>query len=326
MRRRTFLSLAAVAVAGPSSAALAERASGPVIGFLGSGSPASYAPFVEAFRQGLTEMGYVEGKNVAIEFRWAGSRFERLPALAADLVERKVEVIATIGGTPSARAAKAATATIPIVFSSVADPIGVGLLTNLERPEGNVTGIRDNSSKLTSKRLELLSELAPEARVFALLVNPNNPANESMIRAVRETADAKNLQLEVLNAGTDTELDAAFSSIVERRIGGLVVASDPFFSSRREQLVALAAAHSVPAIYTLRALVLAGGLISYGPSITEVYRQAAIYVGKILEGAKPADLPVQQPKTFELVINLNTANALGVVLGQSLREGAELIE
>lgn len=326
MKRRKFLLLSGTAVSCLSLGTYARTASTPVIGFLGSGSPASYAPFVDAFRQGLTEMGYVEGKNVAIEFRWAGSRFERLPALAADLVERKVEVIATIGGTPSARAAKAATATVPIVFSSVADPIGVGLLSNLERPEGNVTGIRDNSSKLTSKRLELLSELVPEAKVIALLVNPNNPANEPMIRAVRETADAKNLQLEVLNAATDTELDAAFSLIVEWRIGGLVVASDPFFSSRREQLIALAAAHSVPAIYTLRALVVAGGLISYGPSITEVYREAAIYVGKILKGAKPADLPVRQPKTFELVINLNTANALGLVLGQSLREGAELIE
>jgi putative tryptophan/tyrosine transport system substrate-binding protein len=326
MRRRTILSLAAVAMVGRSSVAVAQWASVPVIGFLGSGSPTSYAPFVDAFRQGLTEMGYVEGKNVAIEFRWAGGRFERLPTLAADLVERKVDVIATIGGTPSARAAKAATATIPIVFSSVADPVGVGLLTNLGRPEGNVTGISDNSSKLTPKRLELLSELVPEAKAIALLVNPNNPANESMLRDVREVADAKNLQLEVFNAATDTELDAAFSSIVERRIGALVVASDPFFSSRREQLVALAAAHSVPAIYTLRALVVAGGLISYGASITEVYREAAIYVGKILKGTKPADLPVQQPKTFELVINLNTANKLGLIVGQSLRDHAELIE
>jgi putative ABC transport system substrate-binding protein len=299
----------------------------PVIGFLGSGSPASYAPFVAAFRQGLSDMGYVEGQNVTIEFRWAGSRYERLPSLVGELVDLKVNVIATSGGTPAARAAKGATSTIPIVFSGVTDPVGAGLVASLAAPGGNLTGISDISSALTPRRLELVSELVPQAAVIGLLVNPNNSAvNEPMIRGVQEASDAKRLQLQILNASSDAEIDVALSSIVQQRIGALVVASDPFFSSRREQIVALAASHSVPAIYSLREFVVAGGLINYGASITGTYRQLGTYVGEILKGAKPADLPVQQAKTVELTINLKTAKALGLTVPQTLLDGAEVIE
>jgi ABC-type uncharacterized transport system substrate-binding protein len=249
LRRRTFLNLSGgILLIGPVRPALA--ASTPVVGFLGSGSPASYAPFVAAFRQGLNEMGYVEGKNVSIEFRWAGSRFDRLPALAADLVEHKVDVIATSGGTPSARAAKGATSTIPIVFSSVADPVGADLVASLDRSGNNLTGLFDNSSKVTSKRLDLMLELMPEAKVIALLANPKNAANEPMVRGVQETASAKGVQLKILNAVSDEEIAADFDELAQSSIKALVIASDPFFSSRRDQLVALAASHSVPAIYS----------------------------------------------------------------------------
>ena len=324
MRRRKFLQCAAVAAVAQPVGALAAM---PVIGFLGSGSPASYAPFVAAFRQGLSDMGYVEGQNVTIEFRWAGSRYERLPSLADDLAALKVNVIATSGGTPAARAAKEATSTIPIVFSGVTDPVGAGLVASLAAPGGNLTGISDISSALTPRRLELVSELVPQAAVIGLLVNPNNSAvNEPMIRDVREASHAKHLQLQILNASSDAEIDAALSSLAQQRIGALVVASDPFFSSRREQIVALAASYSVPAIYSLREFVVAGGLINYGPSITGTYRQLGTYVGEILRGAKPADLPVQQAKTFELTINLKTAKALGLTVPQTLLNGAEVIE
>ena len=324
MERRKFLGLAAgAAVARP----MVANAATPVIGFLGSGSPVPYAPFVAAFRQGLSDTGFVEGQNVAIEFRWAGGRFDRLPALAADLVARKVDVIATGGGTPSARAAKAATSTIPIVFSGVTDPVGSDLVASLDRPGGNATGVSDISSKLTPRRLELVSELVPQATVIALLVNPNNNAvNEPMIRDVQDTARAKSIQLHILNASSDSQIDAAFASVADQGIGALVVASDPFFSSRREQFVALASNHSVPAIYSLREFVVAGGLINYGPSITGTYRQLGIYTGKILNGARPADLPVQQPTAFELAINLKTVRALGLTVPQSLLEQAEAIE
>jgi len=297
-----------------------------VVGFLGSGSPTSYAAFITAFRQGLSEMGYAEEKNLRIEFRWAGGRFERLNPLAAELAERKVDVIATGGGTPSARAAKDATSAIPVVFSGVADPVGSGLVQSLDKPGGNLTGISDISSKITATRLELVSELVPAAAVIGLLANPKNASTPSMIAGVQERADAKNIRLDVLNASSDSEIDAALGSAAQRGIGALIVASDPFFASRREQLVALTAGRSLPAIYSLREFVANGGLISYGASITSTYRELGVYAGKILKGAKPADLPVEQSSVFELAINLKTAKALNLAVPESLRSRAELID
>ena len=327
MRRREVLFLAASSVVAPPLSSLAQWASRRlVVGLLGSGSPASYAPFVEAFRRGLSELGYIEGKNLEIEFRWAGGRFERLPSLAADLVDRKVDVIATIGGTPSARAAKEATSTIPIAFSSVADPLGAGLVASLERPEGNLTGISDTSSQLTPTRLDLVCELVPNAAVIGLLANPKNASSASMVAAVQERTNTRDLRLEILNATSDSEIDSAFTSAAQRGIGALVIASDPFFTSRREQLVALAAHQRLPAIYSLREFVVSGGLMSYGPNIENTYRELGLYVGKILKGARPADLPVQQVTRFDLVINLKTAGALALTVPQSLLDRAELLD
>ena len=280
-----------------------------------------------AFRQGLSETGYVEGQNVAIEYRWAEGRYDRLPALAADLVGRKVDVIVTSGGDPAALAAKNATSTIPIVFTVGGDPVAAGLVASLARPGGNLTGVSILAVELMPKRLELLSELVPQARVIALLVNPNNPNAERIMRDVQEAARAKGVQLHILKAGTESEIDAAFASLVQLQAGALVVGADPFFNSRREQLVALAARHAVPAIYEWREFAAAGGLISYGASLTAAYRQVGIYAGKILKGAKPADLPVQQPTTFELVVNLKTAKALGLTVPPSILARAdEVIE
>jgi putative ABC transport system substrate-binding protein len=292
----------------------------PVIGVLGSGSPGPLAPFVAAFRQGLSETGYVEGQNVAIEYRWAEGHYERLAELAADLVGRKVDAILAVGGTPPALAAKAATSTIPIVFSS-GDPVGFGLVASLARPGGNLTGV--SSYELTPKRVEMLAELVPRAKVVALLVNPSNAIAEPMIRNAQEAARAKGLELQILKASTESEIDAAFATLVALHAGALVLPSDTFFNSRLDQLVALAARHAVPAIYDWREYAAAGGLISYGPSRTGAHRLSGIYVGKILKGAKPADLPVQQPTTFELVVNLKTAIALGLTVPPSILARAD---
>jgi putative tryptophan/tyrosine transport system substrate-binding protein len=322
--RRQLMALLGGAMITPRALRAQQKAM-PVIGVLGSGSPGPNAPFLAAFRQGLSETGYVEGQDVAIEYRWAEGHYDRLPGLAADLVGSKVDVIAT-GGTPSVLAAKSATSTIPIVFSS-GDPVEGGVIASLSRPGGNLTGVSDMNTELTPKRLELLSELVPQAKVIAVLVNPDNAIAERIIREAQEAARAKGLQLLILKADTDDEIDAAFATLLQLHASALVLPGDSFFNSRREQLVALASRHAVPAIYELREFAAAGGLISYGPSRTGTWRLMGIYAGKILKGAKPADLPVQQPTTFELVVNLNTAKTLGLTVPLSILARAdEVIE
>jgi len=326
MRRRVLLASAAVAVLSPSAVRAQQKAM-PVIGYLSGGSPGFYAPYVAAFRRGLDDTGYVEGQNLAIEYRWAENRYDRLPALAADLVGRRVDVIIASGGALASRAAKGASQTIPIVFTSGGDPVADGLVASLARPGGNLTGVSFLAVELNPKRLELLRELVPQAGVFALLVNPNNANTERVIRDVQEAAPSNRVQVHILKASSESEIDTAFASLVQGRAGALIVANDPFIDSRSEQLVALAARHAVPAIHPFREFAMAGGLISFGPSLTAVYRQAGIYAGRILKGAKPADLPVVQPATFELVINLKTAKALGVIVPPTLLARAdEVIE
>jgi putative tryptophan/tyrosine transport system substrate-binding protein len=305
----------------------AQQKAMPVIGFLGGTSPGPIAQAIAAFRQGLSENGYVEGQNLAIEYRFAEGRYDRLPALAADLVGRKVDVIVTSGGSPPALTAKRVTSITPIVFVVADDPVEAGLVASFSRPGGNLTGTSIMGAELMPKRFELVCELVPEARLIALLLNPNNPAAQPKIRDVQEAARAKGVQLELLKATTESEIDAAFATLVQRQAEAVLVGADPFFNTRREQIVTLAASHAVPAIYQVREFVTAGGLISYGATITVVYHQAGIYAGKILKGAKPADLPVQQPTTFELVVNLKTAKALGLTVPQSILARAdEVIE
>ena len=299
----------------------------PVIGILSTGSPGPSAPYVAAFRQGLSETGYVEGQNVAIEYRWAEGHYDRLPALAAELVGRKVDVIVSTGGAPTALAAKSATSTIPIVFRIGADAVELGLVASLARPGGNLTGVSLLIDELTPKRLELLSELVPQAGVIALLVNPNNANAERVIRDGQEAARAKGVRLHYPEGRQRKRDRHRFRDLRPLHAGALVVSADPFLSSRREQLVALASRHAVPAIYAWREFAASGGLISYGSSLTAAYRLVGIYAGKILKGAKPADLPVQQPTKFELVVNLKTAKALGLTVPPSILARAdEVIE
>ena len=325
MDRRTFLGTLAGGLIATSHATRAQQKGMPVIGVLSTGSPGpSSAPSMDAFRQGLSEAGYVEGENVAIEYRWAEGHYDRLPALAADLVGRKVDLIMA-NSPPSALAAKSATSTIPIVFRSGADPVRDGLVASLARPGGNLTGVSFVADELTAKRLDLLSELVPRVGMIALLMNPNNATAERVVRDVQEAARMKGLQLHILKASSESEIDTAFASLVQLHAGALVVGADPFLSGRREQIVALASRRAVPSIYAWREFATSGGLISYGPSLTFAFRLVGQYAGKVLKGAKPADLAVQQPTKFELVINLKTAKALGLTIPPSLLARADQV-
>ena len=310
MRRRTFITLLGGAAAAWPLAARAQQSAMPVIGFLNAASPQEYKPFVAGFRRGLSEAGYVEGQNIAIEFRWAEGHYDRLPALATDLVRRRVAVIAA--NAPAAVAAKAATATIPIVFTTSIDPINLGLVSSLNRPAGNITGISTIGAQLWAKRLELLGQLIPRPVAIALLLNPKYPDGEVISREVQEGARTLDRQIRILNGSTTGEIQSAFVDLAKLHVGGLLVGTDAFFNSQREWIVALAARYAIPAMYDFRDSAVVGGLMSYGASLVDVYRQAANYVGKILKGEKPGDLPVQQPTKFELVINLKTAKALGL--------------
>ncbi|HYU12009.1 MAG TPA: ABC transporter substrate-binding protein [Stellaceae bacterium] len=306
--------------------ARAQQPAMPVIGFLHQGSSQASAQLVVAFGRGLQESGYAEGRNVTFEFRWADGEYDRLPELAADLVTRHVAVIAA-ALLPAARAAKATTSTIPIVFISGSDPIETGLVMSLSRPTGNVTGVSLFSVPLIEKRLEVLREIIPTAVVVAVLVNPSNPNTEANVRVISAAAQTMRLRIEFINALSERDLEAAFSAIVDLPAGALIVGADGFFASRRERIVALAARHAVPTMYFQREFVAAGGLISYGTSSGEMYREAGTYVGRLLKGAKPADLPVLQPTKFELVINFKTAKALGVdVPPMLLARADEVIE
>src|SRR5882757_2233625 len=316
MQRRGFITLLGGAAVTWPLAARAQQKAMPVVGVLSTGSPgpSSAAPLLAAFRQGLSETGYVEGQNVAIEYCWAEGHYDRLPALAADLVGRKVDLIMA-SSPPSALAAKSATSTIPIVFRHGGDPVGDGLVASLARPGGNLTGVSQlGDAGLTAKRLELLSELVPRAGVIALLVNPNSSTAERVIQEVQQAARAKGVQLHVLKASSETEIDAAFASLIELHAGALVVSADPFLSSRREQFVALASRHAVPSIYAWREFAVSGGLISYGASLISAFRLLGTYAGEVLKGANPAEMPVQQATKFELVINIKTAKSLGLTV------------
>jgi putative ABC transport system substrate-binding protein len=323
MRRRELMLLLSGAMTVARDLHAQQKAM-PVIGFLGVNSPGATASYVVALYRGLSETGYTEGQNVTVEYRWAEGRYDQLPALAADLVGRKVDVIATSGA--GARAAKDATSTISIV-SLVGDPVATGLYASLARPGGNLTGVSILTVEMMPKRLELLSELVPRVGVIALLVNPNNSNTERVMGDMQEAARGKGVQLLILKAGAEGEFEPAFDSLVQQHAGALIVGADPFFNTRRQELVALASRHALPAIYEWRESAVAGGLISYGPSLTGIWREIGIYAGKILNGAKPADLPVEQPTTFELVVNLKTAKALGLTVPQSILARAdEVIE
>ena len=314
-RRQFIAALGSAAVTWPLTAG-AQQPAMPVIGFLGSASPDGYATRLRAFREGLKEAGgYVEGQNVAIEYRWAEGQNSRLSTLAAELVHRQVTEIVAAGGTPSAVAAKAATATIPIVFAVAVDPVNLGFVASLNRPGGNMTGVTNLNVEIGPKRLELLRELLPAAKIIAVLVNPTSPAlDEPYLRALQAAAGALGLQLRVLNASTESDLDTVFATLVQLRADALVIGPDIFFNTRSDQLAALALRHAVPAIYQYRPFAAAGGLISYGTDETEYYRLVGVYAGKILAGEKPADLPVQQSTKVELIVNLKTAKALGITV------------
>jgi putative ABC transport system substrate-binding protein len=322
MNRREFLLLlgSAMAVVRPL---LAQQKAMPVIGYFAFGTADTAAPLVAAFRQGLSETGYLDGKNVTIEIRAAGGDYGRLLALAADLVARKVDLIAALGGLPAAIAAKNATSTIPIVFAVGVDAVGSGLVASLARPGGNLTGVSDLTGELMPKRLELMSELLPQAGAIGLLVNPNNPIAERTVSVAQEAARAKGVQIEILKAGSENEADTALATLVQRHPGAGLVQGTLLFGRGPDWLVALAARHAVPAIYFSRGYVADGGLISYGPSFPDVARRVGIYAAKILKGAKPAELPVEQPTRFELIVNLKTAQTLGLTIPPSILARAD---
>jgi ABC-type uncharacterized transport system substrate-binding protein len=326
MRRRELITLLGGAAAAWPLAARAQQAL-PVVGFMDSGSRIANAHLVAALWQGLNETGYVEGQNVAIEYRWAEGDYNRLPGLAAELVRRVVAVIVATGGEPSARAAQAATTTIPIVFDSSSSPVELGMVASLNRPGGNMTGVNQMVEELVAKELGLLHELTPRAHVIAMLVDPNNPRTESIVRHGHAAVSTLDCDLRVLTAGSEQDLDTAFVTLGQQRIGALFVSPNPFFYNRRDRIVALAARHAVPTLYVRREFATAGGLMSYGTSLADTYRQVGIYAGRVLKGAKPADLPVVQPTRFDLVINLKTAKALGLEIPPTLLARAdEVIE
>jgi putative ABC transport system substrate-binding protein len=323
VRRREFITLLGAAAAWPL-AARAQQPALPIVGFVNAGS--SDAPLAAAFRKGLNEAGYAEGQNVTVEYHWLEGQFDRLPALVADLVRRRVAVIATPAGNYAAQVAKAATTTIPIVFGVAEDPVKLGLVASLARPGGNLTGINFFTTEMAAKRLALLHELVPKAVRIAVLVNPANPATESALRDIPDAARAMGLQIQVLKASTSREIEAAFATLVHDRADALYVAGDVFFTSRRVQFATLAATYRIPATYPSRQAVEAGGLMAYDTDRVDMWRQVGVYTGQILKGAKPADLPVMQSTKFEFVINLQTARALGLEVPNSLQLLAEVIE
>jgi putative ABC transport system substrate-binding protein len=325
VNRRYFLTLAGAAASLRPLAALAQRSGLPVVGFLNSGSAKEFARFVEAFRVGLREAGYVDGRDVVIEYRWAEGRVERLPEMVADLVRARVAVIVATGGNAPALAAKAATSTTPIVFTGGGDPVRLRLVASLSRPGGNATGISNVGASLEAKRLEILRDLLPAAGKIALLVNPQNPNAGLAVGETQAVADRIGKRLHVVNADKGAELDAAFADIARSGAQALLVVSDPIFMNRRSQIVAFAARQRIPATYPFREFAVAGGLMSYGADLADIYRQAGIYAGRILRGAKPADLPVMQPVKFELVVNLKTAKALGLRVPESFLQRADAL-
>jgi putative tryptophan/tyrosine transport system substrate-binding protein len=325
LKRRQFVALLGAAAAWPITARSQPL---PVIGFLSSRSALESKPLVGAFRQGLNEAGYVEGQNAVVEYHWAENQYDRLPGLAVELVRRRVAVIVAAGGPSAAFAAKTATSTIPIVFTSVGNPVETGLLSSLNRPGGNITGSDSTLNiELDAKRLQLLRELVPSATVIAALVNPNRPLSGLQVSDIQKSARSLGQELIIVPAGTERDLDSAFAMFKQQHVGALLVRTDAFFASRREQIVALAARYAVPTSYPFRDFAVAGGLMSYGGSIQDAYRQAGIYTGRILKGENPADLPVMQPTKFEFVVNLKTAQALGLTIPPSiLARAGEVIE